>query len=127
MNDVDCSLRVVFSGGMSWDGNLKEGAVNVGPFLRPGMLWQSANGESHLVSYRGWRDDINALIREKSLQGWRAIRGALDEWAISDLTEADAERGDGSRARILLGDDAWRDCERVEEESEENGLAPPQG
>ncbi len=69
MNDADYSLRVVLYGGMSWDGNLIEGAVNLGPFHRPGMLWQWAHNEGYLASYRGWRDDIHALIRERSCQG----------------------------------------------------------
>ncbi len=127
MNDVDYPLRDVFCGGMSWDGNLIEGAVSLGPFHRPGMLWQWANGERLLVSFRGLRDDINRLILEKSFQGWRAIKVALDEWAIRDLTDADAARGDGRGARILQGDDAWRDWDRFEEESEEDRLPPPHG
>lgn len=107
MNDVDYLIRV-FSGGMSWDGKPIEGAEVHGPFYRPGMLWQWVNNEGYLISYRGWRDDINVVIRENGLQGWRAIKVALDQWAMCDLTEANAARGDGSRARILQGDGIWR-------------------
>lgn len=126
VDELTYPLRVVCVGGVNWDGIPMDGAEIYGPFHLPGELWLWANREGYLVTYRGWRDDINGLIREYAPRGWRAIKVALDEWATNDLVEA--EYGDGSHALILQGNDAWREWQRAEEDAETGSVTePPEG
>ncbi|MCL4499038.1 MAG: hypothetical protein M1335_02180 [Chloroflexi bacterium] len=126
MDESSYPLRVIFSGARNWDGVPMDGVEVCGPFHRPGMLWRWANRECYLINYRGWRDDINPVIRENSSHGWRAIKVALDEWAMNDLIEAD--HGDGSRVHILQGDHAWHEWLCAEEEADaECAKLPPRG
>lgn len=93
-----------------------------GPFRSLGALWLWANRECYLNVYRGWREDVSGLIRENAANGWRAIKMALDTWALMDLEEYDYPGA--SRARVLQGDDAWHEWQFDVEEQEHRNSEP---
>ena len=117
-------LRVVFYGSSDEDEvAVVEGYEVHGPFKRPGELWLWANRECYLNVYRGWRADLNALIQENAARGWKAIKMALDDWAIHDLEEYDYPGT--SRAHILQGEATWYEWRFDWEKQECIASAPP--
>ncbi len=125
MSELRYPLRVVFEGGSDGDGLPLDTYEVHGPFQQPGELWRWANREGYLSSYRGWREDVNAVIRKHAALGSKAIKMALDEWAMHDLEQYDYV--DDTRAHVLQGDAAWRDWQREELTDEHVHYPVPEG
>lgn len=121
MNELVYPLRLVFFGGINDYDMPRSGYELHGPFHKPGQLFSCADAKCFLGATGGWREDVADLVRQKAASGLRAIKIALDRWAIADLEEYDVQGQD--RARVLQGDEAWRDWLALEEEEEP--LIPP--